>query len=81
MSIDDLTAEQDAAFVELRKLHNRDYPNDPVTKGQLVQRHATRAFNLAVVEADERLTAIELRAAYRAASGATQAQVKTLLGL
>jgi hypothetical protein len=81
MNLDDLTPQQDAAFVALRNLHNRDNPADQVTEAQLVQRYATAAFQNAVKELEDRVTGTELRTAYKAASAATQAQVNTLLGL
>ena len=81
MNIPDLTPEQDAAFATLRKYYNRDNPAAPVTKAQLVEMYAARAFAQAVDEADQKLTSTELRTSYKAASPSVQAQVNTLLGL
>ena len=81
MNIPDLTAQQDAAFVTLRRLHNRDNPNNPLTKGQMIEAYALRAFNQAVDEADQKLTSIELQKSYKAADPSVQAQINTLLGL
>ena len=81
MNIPDLTPEQDAAFVILRRLHNRDNPNDQRTKAQIIDAYAFNAFQSAVVEADQHITGEELRNSYKAASASVQAQINTLLGL
>ena len=81
MNIPDLTAQQDAAFVTLRRLHNRDNPDNQLTKAQMIDAYALKAFNAAVDEAEQRLTGEELRKGYKAADPAVQAQVNTLLGL
>ena len=81
MNVPDLTTQQDAAFVTLRKFYNRDNPSAQVTKAQLVEMYASRAFAAAVDEADQKLTSIELQKSYKAATPIVQAQVNTLLGL
>lgn len=81
MNIPDLTTQQDAAFVTLWRLHNRDNPNNQLTKAQMIEAYALKAFNAAVDEADQRLTGEELQKGYKEADAAIQAQVNTLLGL
>jgi len=81
MNINDLTPEQDTAFVELRRLHNKSNPDDQVTKAQLVQRYATHAFQTAITEASNRVSGTELRTAYEAANSTVKGQVRTILGI
>jgi len=81
MNIPDLTPEQDAAFTTLRRFYNRDNPEATVTKGQLVDMYAFRAFAAAVDEADQRLTGEELRKSYKDATPEVRTQINTLLGL
>ena len=81
MNIPDLTPEQDAAFVTLRKYYNRDNPAAPVTKAQLIEMYAARMFAQAVDEANARVTGTELQAGYKSATPEVKAQINTLLGL
>lgn len=81
MNIPDLTTQQDEAFTTLRRFHNRDNPNNQLTKAQMIDAYALKAFNSAIDEAERRMNTIELQRGYKAASPSVQAQVNTLLGL
>jgi len=81
MNVSDLTPEQDSAFIALKKLQNRDNPENQLTKGQIVQAYITQALDAAVREADDRITGSELRTSYKAASPSVKTQVNALLNL
>ena len=81
MNVSDLTPEQDAAFVLLKKLQNRDNPTNQLTKAQIVQAYITQALDAAVREADDRITGTELRTSYKAATADVKTQVNTPLNL
>lgn len=81
MNVTDLTPEQDAAFIDLRKYHNRENPDNTVTKAQLIQLYITHALERAVKEANDKVSGQELRKAFESADSSQKAQVKTILGL
>jgi hypothetical protein len=81
MQINDLTPEQDAAFADLRRLHNRDNPDNTMTKAQLIQAYIDHAFKKAVDEATEKIDGQELRKAFDSADSTKKSQIKAILGL
>lgn len=76
----ELTATQESALTELRKAHNQANPSDTVTVKQFGER-LVAAFIEARTDDYFQSAISELKPAYRAASDATKAQVRTLLGI